>query len=289
MRVLQVSRGLPFTSAEHEPHFAALQFQRTARSGAMWPEYSAARRAPPFPAPLAPCTRPACRPCCLRGRHLESRPPSFSLTATLSSARICFNSCGHGGNGLLRQRHVPRCFDDDVVLRAPFRIGSGKSMRLCAPRLSSRASALRATASEIVSIDFRSSARCQPGLNMREPSTLRVRPALLQFSSSASAFCRSFRVRKIPTRLCIVVLQIAMNGIGILAALPLKRRQRFAFAVIDLRLIDRRRRDLLGVLARPPSPRGGQTRADPKANCRPADSRRADPPPLRQPRKVPAT
>ena len=26
--------GLPFTSAEHEPHFAALQFQRTARSGA---------------------------------------------------------------------------------------------------------------------------------------------------------------------------------------------------------------------------------------------------------------
>src|SRR5947209_19919301 len=34
MRVLQVSRGLPFTSAEHEPHLPALQFQRTARSGA---------------------------------------------------------------------------------------------------------------------------------------------------------------------------------------------------------------------------------------------------------------
>src|SRR2546429_6727848 len=28
MRVLQVSRGRPFTSAEHEPHFPALQFQR---------------------------------------------------------------------------------------------------------------------------------------------------------------------------------------------------------------------------------------------------------------------
>src|SRR5438876_4715778 len=36
MRVLQVSRGRPFTSAEHEPHFPALQFQRTARSGARW-------------------------------------------------------------------------------------------------------------------------------------------------------------------------------------------------------------------------------------------------------------
>ena len=33
MRVLHVSRGRPFTSAEHEPHFPALQFQRTARSG----------------------------------------------------------------------------------------------------------------------------------------------------------------------------------------------------------------------------------------------------------------
>src|SRR4030088_345766 len=40
MRVLQVSRGRPFTSAEQEPHFPALQFQRTAKSGAwcawMW-------------------------------------------------------------------------------------------------------------------------------------------------------------------------------------------------------------------------------------------------------------
>src|SRR5579884_3271646 len=31
-RVLQSSTGRPLTSAEHEPHLAALQFQRTARS-----------------------------------------------------------------------------------------------------------------------------------------------------------------------------------------------------------------------------------------------------------------
>ena len=31
-RVMHMSRGLPFTSAEHEPHLPALQFQRTARS-----------------------------------------------------------------------------------------------------------------------------------------------------------------------------------------------------------------------------------------------------------------
>src|SRR2546428_2967547 len=34
MRVMHMSFGWPFTSALHEPHFPALQFQRTARSGA---------------------------------------------------------------------------------------------------------------------------------------------------------------------------------------------------------------------------------------------------------------
>src|SRR5690349_8872752 len=37
IRVLHMSLGRPFTSAEQEPHLAALQFQRTARSGARWP------------------------------------------------------------------------------------------------------------------------------------------------------------------------------------------------------------------------------------------------------------
>ena len=33
IRVMHISRGLPLTSAEHEPHLPALQFHRTARSG----------------------------------------------------------------------------------------------------------------------------------------------------------------------------------------------------------------------------------------------------------------
>src|SRR5947199_791649 len=32
MRVMHMSFGIPFTSAEHEPHFPALQFHRQARS-----------------------------------------------------------------------------------------------------------------------------------------------------------------------------------------------------------------------------------------------------------------
>ena len=34
MRVMHISRGRPLTSALHEPHLPALQFQRTARSPA---------------------------------------------------------------------------------------------------------------------------------------------------------------------------------------------------------------------------------------------------------------
>ena len=32
IRVMHMRRGMPFTSALHEPHLPALQFQRTARS-----------------------------------------------------------------------------------------------------------------------------------------------------------------------------------------------------------------------------------------------------------------
>ena len=35
-RVMHISRGFPLISAEHDPHLPALQFQRTARSGACW-------------------------------------------------------------------------------------------------------------------------------------------------------------------------------------------------------------------------------------------------------------
>jgi hypothetical protein len=32
---MHISFGIPFTSAEHDPHFPALQFHRTARSFAL--------------------------------------------------------------------------------------------------------------------------------------------------------------------------------------------------------------------------------------------------------------
>src|SRR5215831_16199783 len=35
IRVMHIKRGMPLISAEQEPHLPALQFQRTARSGAL--------------------------------------------------------------------------------------------------------------------------------------------------------------------------------------------------------------------------------------------------------------
>ena len=48
-RVLHIRLGRPLTSALHEPHLAALQFQRTARSGAScaWIQWMASRTTMP--------------------------------------------------------------------------------------------------------------------------------------------------------------------------------------------------------------------------------------------------
>src|SRR5207253_3227300 len=71
---------------------------------------------------------------------------------------------GHFRNIFLTKLHGFAIALDNVVLCSPGWVQLLKIDRLWAPRLSSRASALKATASETVSIDFKSSARCHPGL-----------------------------------------------------------------------------------------------------------------------------
>src|SRR6187551_3125210 len=48
-RVMHISRGLPLISALHDPHLPALQFHRTARSGACsaWSRWIASRTTSP--------------------------------------------------------------------------------------------------------------------------------------------------------------------------------------------------------------------------------------------------
>ncbi|CAM5408547.1 hypothetical protein STENM223S_09196 [Streptomyces tendae] len=73
MRVMHSSRGRPLTSAEHEPHLPALQFQRTARSGAWvaWRRWMMSRTT----SPSFTSTRKSSRP-----------PPSTSPRHTLKRA-----------------------------------------------------------------------------------------------------------------------------------------------------------------------------------------------------------
>src|SRR5579872_7001223 len=98
-------------------------------------------------------------------RRLAHLPPS--------SASTCFSSSGKSDFRSWRRFMRPLESWLMMLFLVPHSaLVSGKSMRLCAPRLSSRTSAHFATASEIFSIECRSRARCQPGLNIREPSTL---------------------------------------------------------------------------------------------------------------------
>ena len=55
MRVMHISRGFPLISAEHDPHFPALQFHRTARSGASsaWIRWTTSRTTSPSTAGTA--------------------------------------------------------------------------------------------------------------------------------------------------------------------------------------------------------------------------------------------
>ncbi|CAM5320297.1 hypothetical protein SVIOM342S_01034 [Streptomyces violaceorubidus] len=73
MRVMHSSRGRPLISAEHEPHLPALQFQRTARSGAWaaWRRWMMSRTT----SPLFTSTVKSARP-----------PPSTSPRHTLNRA-----------------------------------------------------------------------------------------------------------------------------------------------------------------------------------------------------------
>jgi len=97
IRVLQVSRGRPLTSAEHEPHLPALQFQRTARSGPNVPGYGEGHPAPPSPGQSGRGTwqHPHLRG--FPGKLQKLLPPS--RLRYFSSATIFFKSTGISGTG----------------------------------------------------------------------------------------------------------------------------------------------------------------------------------------------
>ncbi len=168
-RVLQVRRGRPLTSALHEPHLAALQFQRTARSGRLvaldpvegveddHPLLDRARR-----------TRRSGR--ASPGLPRKTLRCASGIDRSVVSARRRggrASSSGIVGSGAVRDGHraVARERDDAVdACPSARRRWPGWSRRLWAPRLSVRCRALRVIASETISRLRSSKTRFQPGL-----------------------------------------------------------------------------------------------------------------------------
>ena len=96
---------------------------------------------------------------------------------------------------------------------------AGKSSRVCPPRLSSRSSAALATHSLTSSMLRRSSARCQPGLNCRCPSTLTVRgPLAVSSASRASASSHLALAADDADQVVHRLLQLLVQRVRVLAA-----------------------------------------------------------------------
>src|SRR5581483_2836579 len=136
-------------------------------------------------------------------------------TAPFSTFRIACNSSGMSEIGSCRR--TISCPLRTMMLCCLPHCSSylGKSSRLCAPRLSQRASALRVTAAQTVSMDFRSAHRCQPGLNIRDPLMLNLQARSCSRSRSSNPFFRSCSVRKMPTSVCMVCCRSACTAYGL--------------------------------------------------------------------------
>ena len=191
IRVMHISPGLPLTSALHEPHLPALQFQRTARSGA----WVACRRwtmsrttspsltstvksssAPPVSSPRQ--TRK------LASYPIRQAPRVVEVLGQLVAFEQRQQVRAHRGQWLLDDLDAVAIAAsqpaDHVRPDATSRSIAGKSSRVCPPRDSSRVRAARAMHSETTSMLSRSRARCQPGLNCRCPSHADLRRSRLE-------------------------------------------------------------------------------------------------------------
>ena len=115
------------------------------------------------------------------------------------------------------------------------------------------------------------------------------RPEAFSFSSSPSAFSKSCFGAENADQALHHLLQIAMHRVGAFALAAFETARAFRVRLLAICACRRSARAKLAWHAPPqPVPRAGQRPADRKANCRPGDSRRAVPPPLRPPRRVPA-
>ena len=155
-------------------------------------------------------------------------------------------------------------------------------MRVCAPRLSLRISAERATASAVTSSERMLSASCQPGLYWLVPGAFIVLGAL-----PSAPRCRVDALLELllgaddADAVLHHVLELLVEQIRVFAASRGSRcrsRERIATLICSSSACGRARRACARTRPRR-CPRAGRTRSDRRANCRRGGWRRACPPP----------
>ena len=177
--VLHISRGLPFTSALHDPHLAALQFQRTARSFACvrWISSTASRTTMPSRASASYGSKPppvsSPRQSSKRARAAGAHRSALLLSVRDSTSSAPARPRSTSGRSLAPIIASPSLRDDEVVDRpSPSRrLGEVEpAVRAAALVAHERGARDRLGADEQVP-DVR--AECQPGLNRRSASRAR--------------------------------------------------------------------------------------------------------------------
>ena len=235
-RDLHISLGRPLISALQQPHFAALQFQRTARSFACvrWISRMASSTTIPTSAAISYSTKPppelsprqtsnrrvltsAPRPCAPR------RAAASSATRTAGRSSTCMPS-----SPLLTTRLCSRQWPSYA----------GWSSRLCAPRLSVRRRAQRVIASAQVRRLPRSRHRFHAGLNARPPARahpLGAQPKALELGE------RGREPRLVPKdahELLHGVLQVGLDAVRVFTVL-VEQREHLVDGSLHLRSVRR--------------------------------------------------
>ncbi len=230
IRVRHSSRGRPLISALHEPHLPALQFHRTARSGvglACNRCRMSRTTSPSFTSTLKSCTLPA--------RGVAAPDPHPRVVAHGCSSKISREVGRHDRQGLTRDRHRVCVLGADEVEPRPLVTRPG-SRRGCARPGSPAAPARRGRCTPTPAACGAGPARgASRGCTGEPPDRQRLRPHLqlvdpLQrlLDLVGGADDADERVHRL--------LQVVLDGVGVLAALPGERRQRRGLRLAQRRL-----------------------------------------------------
>src|SRR5687767_15437502 len=238
MRVMHRSRGLPLISAEQEPHLPALQFHRTARSGACsaWMAWTASRTTMPSPAATSYSFRPPASRVPRYSRNLRcvatSGPFLDELHEVGGDVRLALAPHGHTAafllnNNLLARLGFVRFGEVGAGVPAPALRTLQRRARRRFGHDQQRGEIDGGVPAGIVFAAARDPYLAGPDFQLVELLERGLEPGALARDSGVALHHR---------------LKRGLHGVRILAAVALEGRERLAHRGVDLGVGNRRRR-----------------------------------------------